>query len=414
MGAIRSLKLCAKVFAIAILTIILLFAALAVFYCPVYHFPEPKTFHGENWYNPYEGLDGTNFHRANFQVQSKAWSGITNGEKNSNQKIFERYDSLGYDIIAISDYMKINPYCHPGKHSLNAYEHGYGIRKTHQLCLGAQKVSWLDYPVVQTRSSKQHILNTLSNNSKVVCIAHPSLRNAYTLEDMKYLEGYHLIESISHFARSFEYWDAALSAGKPVFLIANDDAHNMDNPYDYGRVLTLVHTKSLEEDSVYSSLIAGKAYGYEVYTPDDISITNKPDLFKKLAKLDRCQVRNDSLLLATDSPISEVKFITQDGRTKEHKVFNQSDVYACSHNIGDVSTYVRAEITMKNRDVIYLNPIFRYDQKPLARSEAHINGLATAFVKLSGIILLLFPLVLIGIRQFRKRTPSPELSFPRA
>ena len=410
----KGIRFLAKVLGNVLAIPICFFVLLCIFYPPVYHFNAPKPFSGNQWYNPYNGLDGLDFHRANFQVQSRAWGGMTNGENNSATKIFNRYDSLGYGIITISDYMNINPFQYPGKPSINAYEHGYGVRKTHQLCLGSDRVTWLDYPILQTRQSKQHLIDLLSYHAKVVCIAHPSLRNAYTLEDMRHLEGYQLIESISHFAKSFDHWDAALSAGKPVFILANDDAHNIDNPYDYGRVLTMVHANELQEDSIYAALTAGQAYGYEVFTPEDISITNKPKLFTRLARLNQCDIVNDTLIISTDKPIASVRFITQDGMVKNTVQFDREEVCEVRQDISDVTNYVRAEITMKNKDILYLNPVYKHSGDPLAGGKAEINIVATIALRVIGAGLTLLGLLILAAPFFPRIKRFPRFALPSA
>ncbi|MCU0722125.1 MAG: hypothetical protein MUC63_00655, partial [Planctomycetes bacterium] len=62
--------------------LLMLMAALVFWYylkAPVYDFPAPKPFSVSALYNPYQGLDSLNWRRANFQVQSRAWGGLTDG-----------------------------------------------------------------------------------------------------------------------------------------------------------------------------------------------------------------------------------------------------------------------------------------------------------------------------------------------
>ena len=83
---------------------------LMVFYlmAPIYHFDDPKPFYGDKLYNPYTGMDSAQWKQYNFQVQSKAWGGITDGRKNSNELIDSMYRELNFDHVATSDYQKIN------------------------------------------------------------------------------------------------------------------------------------------------------------------------------------------------------------------------------------------------------------------------------------------------------------------
>ncbi len=76
--------------------------------CPVYTFSPLNPFKGDSLYNPYMNISEKKWWKGNFQVQSRAWGGITSGRGNSNEKIEKIYSSLGYDIIATSDYQRIN------------------------------------------------------------------------------------------------------------------------------------------------------------------------------------------------------------------------------------------------------------------------------------------------------------------
>ena len=83
---------------------------LIAFYlmAPIYEFSGPIKFSGDKLYNPYAEMDSTHWKKYNFQVQSKAWLGITDGRKNSNEMIDSVYNALGFDHVATSDYQKIN------------------------------------------------------------------------------------------------------------------------------------------------------------------------------------------------------------------------------------------------------------------------------------------------------------------
>ena len=75
---------------------------------PIYDFSEPQEFTGSKLYNPYKNMDNEFWRKYNFQVQSKAWGGVTDGRKNTNELIDSVYRELGFDYVATSDYMKIN------------------------------------------------------------------------------------------------------------------------------------------------------------------------------------------------------------------------------------------------------------------------------------------------------------------
>ena len=366
---------------------------------PVYNFSEPIAFQGKEWYNPYTAIDTNDLKLSNFQIQSKSYGGVTNGRNNSSERVFSTYKNLGYDVITISDYMKINYYQEDSLPHVAVYEHGYGAFKNHQVCIGASEVMWLDFPLFQSQSSKQFVLNELKKKNKCVAIAHPSLRDAYSTDDMKVLRGYDLIEALSNFKNSLELWDAALSAGNPVFLVADDDAHNLDKPNDYGRVATVIHSKSSNEDSLIHALKHGNAYGLVVQTPEGDSHEAKANRFKKLPQLLQHRLLNDSIFLRFSDSITEITAIGQDGVVlMNNRTGNSTTRYA--FGLKEVKHFVRFEVKMRDGSKIYTNPVFRSvdGKKPLAIS-AGVDIWASQFYRLLGILV-------IGFSILRVRNPS--------
>ena len=366
---------------------------------PVYNFSEPTAFHGNQWYNPYTAIDTNDLKLSNFQIQSKSYGGVTNGRNNSSERVFSTYKNLGYDVITISDYMKINHYQEDSFPHVTVYEHGYGAFKNHQVCIGASEVMWLDFPLFQSQSSKQFVLNELKKKNKCVAIAHPSLRDAYSADDMKVLRGYDLIEALSNFKNSLELWDAALSAGNPVFLIADDDAHNLDKPNDYGRVATVIHSKSSNEDSLIHALKHGNAYGLVVQTPEGDSHEAKANRFKKLPQLLQHTLVNDSIFLSFTDSIREIKAVGQDGLVLLNTALSNT-TSSFAFGLKEVTHFVRFEIKLKDGSKIYTNPVFRTadGKKPLALS-AGVDIWASQFYRLLGILV-------VGFFILRVRNPN--------
>ena len=129
---------------------------------PRYQFKVGQPFHGTYLYNPYQNMDPDQWKQYNFHCHSRKYMGITNGRMSKETDIDSIYQVLGYDHYGISDYMRVNPYGSERPDYIPAYEHGYGFfRKTHQLCIGAQKVCMMDFPFVQSLDMKQHMLNVL-------------------------------------------------------------------------------------------------------------------------------------------------------------------------------------------------------------------------------------------------------------
>ena len=236
---------------------------------PRYQFSVGRPFHGEVLYNPYQDMKPEQWKQYNFHCHSRKYLGITNGRLSKEENIDSIYRILGYDHYGISDYLHINPHGSDRPGYIPGYEHGYGfIRKTHQLCIGAESVVFMDYPFMQSLDMKQHMLNVLQKHSRFAVPAHASYTNGYKVSDMRYLSGYRLLEIGNPYGTAYEHWDAALSTGHRVYAIGDDDSHNVLNTNEVGRFFTMINTQDLQADSrlmpIPHASMAARAWGFRL------------------------------------------------------------------------------------------------------------------------------------------------------
>lgn len=398
-----------KVLGFFVVVIILLASGIVYFFyatAPRYNFSEPAPFSGPKFYNPYQDIDSTFWRKANFHLQSRAWWGLTDGRINRPELVYETYTQLGYDIIIISDYMKINRYGAEKKGYIPVYEHGYGIFKTHQLCLGAKQVDWRDYPLFQDKHHKQHIIEILSRTNKLLAINHPRVRNGYTLEDMKWLSGYDLIEAASNYVISLDYWDMALSHGYPVFIISNDDSHNVLKPSRVGKFCTFVNTSSLHEDSIIDALKRGKAYGVQVNMREGDGFPEKIETHRNLPHLLAMNVVEDTLYVKVSKNARAFVFSSDFGLIRKISYNNSSAFYP----IESTDSYVRTTVIFDDNTRFYLNPIIRSDgtyphKPPIPQINKQKTILTNVTTSIIGIILfgLMFRILKVYLLPSRKR-----------
>jgi hypothetical protein len=300
---------------------------------------------------------------------------------------------MGYDIRAISDYMKINDFGSDQDYYIPVYEHGYGIRKNHQVLLGASKVLWTDYPIFQTIHHKQHVLNMLRNDNELVYIAHPKMRDGYSPDDMRYLTNYDGQEVLNGFGNSPLHWDAALSSGKMISILGNDDAHNVFNPDDVGNLSTMIHVSVLDGNDIVEALKKGRAFGVDFRVPGKYSFEEKRNRILNVPGLEQVKLYGDTLVIRVDRVIEEVRFIGQGGEIK-NLVRGKDSV---SYVFDPADTYIRAELSFDSGTVFYLNPVIRYDGKdPWAMEEAEVANLPTWMLRIIGfsiLFLILFVLI---------------------
>ena len=366
---------------------------------PRYQFQLGEPFHGAYLYNPYQNMDPDQWKQYNFHCHSRKYFGITNGRKSNEVKIDSVYQAMGYDHYCISDYMRINLYGHDRNDFIPAYEHGYGfIRKTHQICIGAESVVWMDFPFIQSLDMKQHMLNVLQQHTRFAVPAHATFHQGYEVSDMHYLSGYRLLEVGNPYGTAFEHWDAALSTGHRVYGIGDDDTHNIQNTNEVGRFFTMINTHDMVADSVYAALDRGCAYTVEFHPCHNQPFATKVNkMHNELYHLTRCELIGDTLLVKTDAPIIEIaEFIGQEGKVMQHQEYLNQAFYV----IQPSDTYIRVKLRLPDMTFIYLNPITRHTKPtPIDPSTAEINWPLTLMCYAVYIVVI----ILLVFRLFKKK-----------
>lgn len=388
----------------------LLLTLISLFPSPIYDFEEPKPFSGENWHNPYQNVTHNNWQSANFHAHSKAWGGLTNGVGNP-EEVFNTYkNDLGYDWVGISNYQEIAHI--DASHYIPVYEHVTSFTKNHHLIIGAKKEVWFDYPFLQFLDQKQDMLNRLKEEDNLLVLNHPKLRGAYSKNDMKYLRGYDLLEVLNHVGRSREHWDAALSAGFPIFLISSDDSHDHTDLSEVGQNVTMIHNPQQNKSTLLSALKNGEAYGVDVC----IRSFDKKDRKDQIANVPKpkiIELNKDSLIYEFDIPFKEIRFIGQHGKMLSSISHRKKATY----HLQDNDTYVRVWVKFEDPGYeLYFNPVYRYDDRQYAQALPIVNNRKTRLFK--GIIAYSILGILLFILLKRGSKPSkigvirqPQIAF---
>lgn len=350
---------------------------------PVYRFPAPVPFAGATLLNPYATL-GDTWQRANLHAHGRAWSGLTNGRRQSGEEIVRAYRSFGYSVAGVSDYHHIAAY--DGVPTLPLYEHGYNIRKRHQLAIGARAVSWFDFPLGQTRSHQQFVIDRVGASADLVALAHPSSRDGYTPEDLAQLTRYHLIEVVNGPFRFEEAWDAALSAGRAVWALGNDDTHDLGNFKRIAIAWTMINAASPALPDVVDALRSGRAYA--------VSRSNE-----RASAVDtwlgRVTQEGDTLTVTCIGEPSTFVFIGQNGAIRKTVYDTLSASYAFARD----DTYIRTVIRSP-RTAMFLNPVIRTDGGQHHPPAAGINVAGTWLLRAS---MAIASIALFALYRERRR-----------
>lgn len=360
----KTLKIISKSLLIILLFFVSVILIMSLF-VPSYSFDEPKPFQGDYLHNPYENMNPENWKQSNFHAHSRQYAGITNGRINSNEMLDSIYQLLNFDHIGISDYNKINKYKSENPSFIPTYEHGYGIFKIHQLCLGADKVRAIDYFAFQNLSMKQHTLNKLDKQCRIVALAHPSfVKGGYIVDDMKYLSNYKIMEVLNGFRISAAHWDTALSNGHLVYLIANDDSHNVTDITDVAVRFTMINAAENEAEQLLNAIENGNAVGVDFPIKNAETHQEKCLRLKNnLPYLQEAAIQNDTFFVSASKPIKEAFFIGQNA--KELK--KQNNVDQAFYVIKNEDNYVRTVLKFNDGTSLYLNPITRHENKDIVK-----------------------------------------------
>jgi len=367
--------------------------ALSVGYAaaPVYRFDSPRQFSGEAWYNPYATLDTarSQWLLANFHAHSAAWGGLTRGE-HSPDSVVSAYRRARYDVIGVSNYHATTSV--QGTSSFRVYEHGWNARKSHQLVFEPDRVVWFDYPLPQSLSQQQRVLDALAESASLVAIAHPGLRDAYSPTALASLTHYDLLEVLNRYAAPADTaWDAALSSGHAVWLLASDDSHNPADPSQIGVNATYVNASSTRRADVLDALRGGHAYG--VHRGD--GSTSAPPL-----RLHSIAMRGDTLRVALTGQPDTVRVVGQQGRVRAevHGTRARTGVLEIVARPDD--GYLRVVAIRDDQAMLYTNPVLRWNGREIPRLDAVVDGPRTALWRTGwGCAYVLVATLLLARRQ---------------
>ena len=381
------------------LTFVMLVVLFSVF-VPSYSFDEPKPFSGTYLHNPYKDMNPDNWIQSNFHAHTRQFVGVTNGRINTNEMLDSVYSSLGFQHIGISDYNMINYYDSANPSFIPTYEHGYGVFKIHQLCIDADKVRPVDYLLFQNLSMKQHTLNRLSKHARLVIPAHPSfVEKGYLVEDMKYLSNYKLMEVLNGFRISTDHWDTALSNGHLVYLIGNDDSHDVTDVSDVAKRFTMINAPENDAELMLQALEKGNAVGVDFQLRKNETLEKKIQrLEKDLPYIRQVELRGDTLLISASKKIGTIKFIGQDGEELDVQKRQTTAKYV----VQPEDTYVRCVLMFSCGTTLYLNPITRHENEEIVKQRLDkINYPKTIILWTIYAVIIGF-IVFIGLRTFRR------------
>ena len=336
-----------------ILAIILAVVATSV--SVVYDFAEPKPFSGEDIFNPYTNFDkNIGWSRANFHTHTRV-EGLLNECEYSPEQTIEAYAPYGYQVITLSNHNKITP--HPTADT-RVYEHGYNLAKFHKLVFGAEKVWGFDNLLPIFPFQKQMQLDRLAAQSDIVVLNHPLRTHTMTDGQLSKIDGYDIIELDSGKCTENEYWDAALSAGRYSFGVANDDLHHPERSHAIAVRSNMLCTPSSEYSDICRTLLSGCFYAMR--TPDygggkwDV----KAEKNRSIPYVNNIGVTDCGEIFVTLSNVADSIKVTGQNHTTLAVIENADSL---GYAMLPADSYGRFTAYFSDGEVIYTNPFARYD-----------------------------------------------------
>lgn len=357
-------------------------------WAPIYTFPPAEAFRGAQLWNPYQAASGT-WQRANLHAHGRAWFGLTSGEQ-ADAIVANHYRELGYAVAGVSDYQYIAAF--HGIDTLPLYEHGFNVGKNHQLAIGAHAVEWFDFPLWQSTSHQQYVIDRVRAKTELIAINHPGSRNAYDAEALRTLTGVNLVEIANGPFVSEDVWDAALSGGRPVWGMANDDTHDLTDVRRNAAAWTMIDAPTASASDIISALRAGRSYA--VLRTGAIEAAG-------VTTLSSMAVADGTLTVTVAGAPSTISFIGQNGVVRSVS----KDTHSAAYTMADDDTYIRA-VVHAPQTVMYLNPVLRWDGKSLPAPAATVNVALTWIQR--GAALLVAALLVARTRA-RQRASRPSV-----
>ena len=366
-------------------------AFLTIFYLstPFFSFKNPQPFSGAYMHSPYPAVFPQRTVSLSFDLNALHLADLLiNGKLKTN---FKFYDTLTNttDKIDISNFQFMHRFIDTNNDKLLIYRHGYGLTNDQQLCFGAKKVVWTDYPFFQDLRHKQDIIWKLNQTSDLVALTDPG--RSYTSDELRFLSGYQLIELTNTDTAALKVWDIALSHGHRVNLLLSNLSRSQSLNLEEQKIHTIQFLiNELNIKQLLDCLENGNYYCLS--RPESVVNTPAP-------QLQQLVIQNDTFNLGINIPASEIRLIGQDGRL----LSRLADTNQLNFLLRSTDTYLRAEMQFADGSQLFINPVFRHENIEFQRqSPASFDSDKTALMR--GIYTVLFVLFfMIIFRIFLKR-----------
>ena len=241
------------------------------------------------------------------------------------------YRSHGYDFLSLTDHDKYGPggmrdglLLLPGIEL--AYNDNEGRRAYHVVGIGAD-AGIGEYPDKAFGNNPQNIIDHIRRHDGYAILAHPSW-SLLSHEDALALEGYEAVEVMNTVSDpgtrgdSSNFCDVLMSRGRPLPLIASDDAHFYNG--DECKSFVMVNSPALDQASILGAMRAGR-------------------FFASQGPLIRSIFVEDRKITVNTSPVRIIRFMSDTFYNKNRRHVCDMDANQAVYEIAPTDRFVRIE-----------------------------------------------------------------------
>lgn len=333
---------------LAVASIVLLFSIIVWVFAPSYKFPAKKGFEGQEWYNPYLGLDSAKWYAASLHIMPKGGNIFKGSNYEVENKILSFYRSKSITYPSISDKHSIKIADATDKLNFNSYEHGFNLLGQNRLIIGGADMKFFDYPIYLSTGQSQSMIH---KNRPIAEIVVLSGITKYSVSAFSKLTDYDLLEISDNSESVIKRWDIALSAGRAAFMLAAKRENPIKDQSSIMNAVTMIPVAPRDFQLIYGALRDGMSYG--LYRNQSRSLDQF--VIDSLPRLTSLILKGDTASIVFSKSMGKIEIYT-DGGVNSLSVANTSTV---DYKIPSEASYVRFYAQDLEGNEYLLNPIVR-------------------------------------------------------
>lgn len=355
---------------------------------PQYNFTEYPPFYGSKIHNPYHQQNFRKWKTLGIRSLPIWYKNLSNTFQANH---YNQIDSLFYDTTLIISNKLFNK-----KGFIN---YSNGVISNDIVVLNSSSFIRRSYPYLKTLNNKQHHINLLKDSTSLIYLKPSIIFKEFDQSHPVFLNNYDGYIADMNIAEATYLWDASLSAGHYISLIA--ESIPLKDEYTKNKQIRSIYYNPTKKD-IYKTL---KQHDFITATfPKSITENGKKQIPLRLRKV---EADNHDITISCAIPAASIAFIGQNGTMQQL----DKDTYLSIYNIKRDDSYIRVEITFKDGVKYYLNPLIKTNRLSQGVDRTlHINKLSTILYRAAGILGLIIIIALILYIKRRTRIEFIEIT----